>query len=209
MIKVPATNAGFVAMETLLGEGINVNATLIFSPAQTKGCLDAFTKANKHFLDNNPNGKLPSGVISIFVSRFDRKLDEALKKIDFVVSRVGIMNAIRLYEMIESRKLPNIRALFASTGVKGDLLRADYYIRELLFKNSINTAPLSTIKDFIDAKDSAKEIKLRKDKVKNFFDSLDANGVDMDKVCDELMEEGLVAFKEAFSEILVALSIKS
>ena len=50
---------------------------------------------------------------------------------------------------------------------------------------------------------------MRKDKVKNFFDSLDANGVDMDKVCDELMEEGLVAFKEAFSEILVALSIKS
>lgn len=205
MIKVPATNAGFVAMETLLGEGINVNATLIFSPTQTKGCLDAFAKANKHFLANNPKGKLPFGVISIFVSRFDRKLDDVLKKIDFVVSRVGIMNAIRLYEMIESRELPNIRALFASTGVKGDLLRADYYIRELLFKNAINTAPLSTIKDFINAKDTAKEIKLRKNEVQNFFDSLSANGIDMEKICDELMEEGLVAFKEAFSEILVAL----
>ena len=205
MIKVPATNAGFVAMETLLGEGVNVNATLIFSPTQTKGCLDAFAKANKHFLANNPKGKLPFGVISIFVSRFDRKLDDVLKKIDFVVSRVGIMNAIRLYEMIESRELPNIRALFASTGVKGDLLRADYYIRELLFKNAINTAPLSTIKDFITAKDTAKEIKLRKNEVQNFFDSLSANGIDMEKICDELMEEGLVAFKEAFSEILVAL----
>ena len=205
MIKVPATNAGFMAMETLLGEGINVNATLIFSPAQTQGCLDAFAKANKHFLHNDPNGKLPYGVISIFVSRFDRKLDDALKKIDFVTSRVGIMNAIRLYAMIEACHLPNIRTLFASTGVKGDLLRADYYIRELLFKNSINTAPLSTIKDFIAAKDSAQEMELNADEVKKFFDSLEAHGIDMKKVYNELMEEGLVAFKEAFSEILVAL----
>lgn len=48
---------------------------LFFLPSN-KGCLDAFAKANKHFLANNPKGKLPFRVISIFVSRFDRKLDD-------------------------------------------------------------------------------------------------------------------------------------
>ena len=32
-------------------------------------------------------------------------------------------------------------------------MEADYYIKELLFKNSINTAPLATIKAFIQSKE--------------------------------------------------------
>lgn len=47
MIKVPATEAGFVAMEALFSEGINVNATLIFSDAQTQKCLEAFKRGNR------------------------------------------------------------------------------------------------------------------------------------------------------------------
>ncbi|ATB68372.1 transaldolase [Sulfurospirillum diekertiae] len=51
MIKVPATEEGFIAMEVLLSEGINVNATLIFSDIQTKYCLEAFTRANETLVD--------------------------------------------------------------------------------------------------------------------------------------------------------------
>ncbi|ATB68375.1 transaldolase [Sulfurospirillum diekertiae] len=146
--------------------------------------------------------KLPQAVISIFVSRFDRKLDEHFKKIDFVLSRVGIMNAMRAYELIQNAQLPNVRALFASTGVKGDELSPDYYIRELLLPNSINTAPLGTIKAFIGSSKECESIELRSDWIENFFHSLAANGVDMNAVCDELMDEGLSAFKDAFVEIL-------
>lgn len=202
MIKVPATSAGFIAMEELLSDGINVNATLIFSYEQTQGCLEAFKRANEQLVENGK--KLPKAVISIFVSRFDRKLDDVLKKLDFLVSKVGIMNAMHLYQLVESYTLPNVRALFASTGVKGDILKADYYITELLLKNSINTAPLSTIKAFLENK-KIKEIAVREDEIKNFFESLAANGIDMNSVCDELMDEGLSAFKEAFVEILDAL----
>ncbi|MBV5278956.1 MAG: transaldolase [Campylobacteraceae bacterium] len=205
MIKVPATQAGFIAMEALLSDGINVNATLIFSVAQAKECLNSFQKANEKLIEKNPNVKLPKAVISVFVSRFDRKLDDMLKKLDFATSRVGIMNAMQIYHLVESYQLPNVRTLFASTGVKGDELRPDYYIRELLFKNSINTAPLPTIEAFIENEKMPKEIVLREDEIKNFFDSLLANGVDMEVVCDALMEEGLGAFKEAFREILEAL----
>ena len=41
--------------------------------------------------------------------------------------------------------------------------------------------------------------------IENFFDALAANGIDMNGVCDELMNEGLSSFKEAFIEILNAL----
>lgn len=201
MIKVPATEAGFVAMEALLSEGINVNATLIFSDTQTKECLGAFTRATKILMDKGVK-KLPQAVISIFVSRFDRKLDDALKKIDFVTSRVGIMNAMRCYELIQNAKLPHVRALFASTGVKGDKLSPDYYIKELLLPNAINTAPLATIKAFIASSKTGNPVELRSDWIENFFHSLSANGIEMSVVCDELMDEGLRAFKEAFVEIL-------
>jgi len=201
MIKVPATEAGFIAMEALLKEGINVNATLIFSDTQTQKCLEAFKKANQA-LEQKSISVLPKAVISIFVSRFDRKLDEQLQKIEFVTGRVGIMNALRCYALIQKEALSNVRALFASTGVKGDSLSPDYYIKELLVENAINTAPLGTIKAFIASKKKAQSIELRNDLIENFFNSLAANGIKMNVVCDELMDEGLSAFKEAFVEIL-------
>ena len=67
MIKVPATKEGFVAMEELLREGINVNATLIFSDEQTKSCVEAYKKAGNSDV---------CMVVSVFISRFDRVLDE-------------------------------------------------------------------------------------------------------------------------------------
>lgn len=205
MIKVPSTQAGFYAMEALLKEGIPVNATLVFSLQQTLECLNAFQKANTYLQENIPSCVLPKAVISIFVSRFDRKLDEALQKIDFVTSRVGIMNALRCYEAIQRNALPNVRALFASTGVKGDVLKPDYYITELLVSNAINTAPLETIKAFVQSSKKDKAHIMSPLSLENFFNALAANGISMETVCDELMQEGLKSFKEAFLEILNAL----
>ena len=198
MIKVPATNAGFEAMEVLMSEGININATLIFSPEQAKGCLKAFKQAC-----SKTEGELPKGVISVFVSRFDSKLDNQLKSLGLPEAKAGIYNAIKIYDLIKSANQPNVRTLFASTGVKRGDLRKDYYIKELLFKDSINTAPLNTIKEFIKSSD-AKEIKLTKE-YEEFFKSLEKNGIDMQKVYDELLNEGLESFKDAFKQILKEL----
>ncbi|NOX14674.1 MAG: transaldolase [Epsilonproteobacteria bacterium] len=200
MIKVPATKSGYKAMEVLTSEGINVNATLIFSPVQAKKCLNAFEKGNAKCTDSI----LPSTVISIFVSRFDRKLDAKLKELGMQTAKVGVYNALKIYDLIENFGLDNVRCLFASTGVKGDDLRADYYIRELLCKNSINTAPLHTIKYFLDSKEKLQEIKIDKN-VDAFFEQLEKNGVNIDETYDELMQEGVVSFKNAFQEILDAV----
>lgn len=199
MIKVPATEAGYKAMKQLVSEGINVNATLIFSVKQTEQCLEAFKIGSAMCQE-----KLPKAVISVFVSRFDRKLDETLKKINLPTAKVGIYNALRVYNLIQKYSLSNVRCLFASTGVKGDKLEADYYIKELLCKNSINTAPLETIKYFIDAGGDNTEVK--QEDLEHFFDKLRENKIDIDNVCDELMEEGLNSFMEAFKEILETLS---
>ncbi len=201
MIKVPATKAGYAAMKVLISEGINVNATLIFSTDQTKNCLEAFREGNKLC----KRGTLPFAVISVFVSRFDRKLDEKLAKLGLPTAKVGIYNALKVYNLIESFNLDNVRCLFASTGVKGDKLERDYYIKELLCKNSINTAPLETIKYFVESKNAISEIKIDKN-IDLFFEKIEKNGINMEKVCNELTKEGLISFEDAFKEILVALS---
>ncbi len=193
MIKIPATKAGYVAMEELMRCDINVNATLIFSPDQAKGCMEAFKRAN------NLN---PKGVVSVFVSRFDGKLDKQIENLGMQTAKVGIYNATKIYDLIESYNLPNIRTLFASTGIKSEGLEVDYYIKELLFKNSVNTAPLGTIKAFIKSK--AVE-KIPTKEYENYFSELKLNGIDMHKVYDELLEDGLKSFKDAFSQILKEL----
>lgn len=200
MIKVPATKAGYKAMEELMGSGIHVNATLIFSPEQATNCIKAFEKATKK-LDKKT--KLPQGVISVFVSRLDSKLDNKLEAVNLPVSKAGIYNAIKIYDLIESYNLSNVRTLFASTGVKRADLKADYYIKELLFKNSVNTAPLPTIKEFIKTND-AKEIQLTKEYV-IFFKELKNNGINIEDTYDELIQEGLASFKDAFGQILKEL----
>ncbi|EHY1182548.1 transaldolase, partial [Campylobacter coli] len=149
MIKVPATNASYEVMYELMKNGISVNATLIFSLEQSQKCFEALNAGLVEFRKNNialkeQNTRTPQAVISIFVSRFDRLLNPKAKE----QNRIGILNANLAYNNIYSKNEPNIRTLFASTGVKGDDLPKDYYIKELLFKNSINTAPLDAINAF-------------------------------------------------------------
>ncbi len=140
--------------------------------------------------------------MSVFVSRFDSKLDEQIASFGMETSKIGIYNATKIYDLIEAYNLPNVRTLFASTGVKCKGLELDYYIKELLFKNAVNTAPLGTIKVFMSTK--AVEKQPTKEYVK-YFEDLEKHGIDMKKAYNELLEDGLVSFKEAFAQILKEL----
>jgi transaldolase len=201
MIKVPATNAGYEAIEMLMSEGINVNATLIFSKEQARRSLEAMQKGSA----NSHESCMPKGVISIFVSRFDRLLDDSLKEKGLTSGKVGIYNALDIYDMISSSKQPNVRALFASTGVKGGEYPKSYYITELLVPNSINTAPLDTIKAFVETKVCTSANRPTSEEIGEFFETLKSNDINMDEVCKELLNDGLKAFKVAFKEILESL----
>jgi transaldolase len=198
MIKIPATKEGYEAMTTLISEGIPVNATLVFSPSQSLKCLEAFEEGFKIFRTINPEKESPQAVISVFVSRFDRELDGSLSE----KGKVGIYNATKIYHQIESRGLNRVRALFASTGVKDDSYPKDYYIRELSFKNSINTAPLDAIEAYIDSGDLKIKEPVSIDTIDQFFIQVKNEGVDIDRVYEVLLDRGLKDFMNAFEKIL-------
>ncbi len=203
MIKVPATNAGYEAMRELLSMGISVNATLIFSPEQARRCLK-FMTAGLHEYDATGGGKV-NAVISVFVSRFDRLLDADLAEEGMDVAKTGIYNAAKIYNIIEKNYTPNIRTLFASTGVKGDNLPADYYIRELLAPHSVNTAPLGTIEAYLAKKATAPKLPLEDAEINGYFTKLKDCGFDMQAVYDSLLKDGLEAFEKAFQDMLKSI----
>jgi len=196
MIKVPATEAGYTAMEELTTLGINVNATLIFSKQQA---INSAKALNNGILKS---GKDTKGVVSIFVSRFDRTLDPLMKNKDLEVAKVGIMNALKCYYEIEKFENNNIRTLFASTGVKGDDLEASYYIDKLIYKNTINTAPLATIKDWIENGSKIESDIITEKDCDLYFETLSKRNINIDQVSKQLLNEGLSSFKSSFEELL-------
>ena len=203
MIKVPATQAGFEAMTELMGDGISVNATLVFSQKQATQCFKAMNRGISKCEANGPCRL--SGVISVFVSRFDRALDSELEACGIDPSKTGVYNAAKIYNMIEANDVPNIKTLFASTGVKGDNLPANYYIKELLAPNSVNTAPLATIEAHLEAGDDKPMLPIDDAVLNGYFINLKDNGFDMDKISKKLLDEGLAQFEEAFSKMLESL----
>ncbi|HHD79350.1 MAG TPA: transaldolase [Epsilonproteobacteria bacterium] len=203
MVKVPATEAGYDAMTALLSTGISVNATLIFSPKQANRCLKAMKKGMDAF--EASGGGRCEAVISVFVSRFDRMLDKDLAAEGLDVGKTGIYNAAKIYNLVETNHTPAVRTLFASTGVKGDDLPADYYMRELLAPHSVNTAPLATIEAYISRPASTPKLPIDESEVNGYFTKLSDNGFNMDEIYTQLLKEGLDAFEKSFQEMLDTL----
>ena len=197
MIKVPATPEGYIAMEALASEGIAVNATLIFSQEQALQCAKAFERASAHASVDT--------VISVFVSRIDRAIDETLRLTGVETGKMGILNAADIYNHVEAMSVPKCRVLFASTGVKGEELRASYYIDELLAPNSVNTAPISTIEAFVKGGERVLKLPLPDTMIKTHQQKVANAGIDMNGIIDQQIREGLEAFKVAFGEILSEL----
>lgn len=201
MIKVPATEAGYEAMEILTSLGINVNATLVFSKEQSIKCAEALNQGI------TKSGKDTKAVISIFVSRFDRALHDLMKNKNLDPTKVGIMNAIKCYHEIEKIENYNIRTLFASTGVKGNELNPSYYIDNLIYKNTINTAPLNTINAWKENGSKEPSIIITECDCDKYFEKLHKKNIDIDKVAKQLLEDGLNSFKDSFQELLQKVKI--
>lgn len=199
MIKVPATKAGCTAMEELTACGIPVNATLIFSKEQAVACAKAFEAGVKR------HGSKVDTVISIFVSRVDRALDKILSEKGIETALSGIYNTADIYNKIIEMNVPGCRALFASTGVKDDSLPAYYYVSGLLAYNSVNTAPIETIKAFHENGEKTKALPISDEIIKEHFAKIANAGINFNKVLEDQIGDGLDAFKDAFNDILEAL----
>ncbi len=196
MIKVPATEAGYEAMKNLTAMGIPVNATLIFSPTQAIKCAEALTSGIKE------SQKDTKAVISVFVSRFDRLLDDKLVDSGMEAAKVGIVNATKCYHEIKKFENENIRTLFASTGVKGDTLNKSYYIDNLIFPDTINTAPIDAINAWEKDGKKVQSKLLSEDECDKYFKKLKYQNINMEFTYNKLLKDGLSAFKVSFEELL-------
>jgi len=195
MIKVPATDAGYIAMKELTSVGVPVNATLIFKKSQAISCAKAFREGVEIY------GESVATVISIFVSRIDAKM--ASLGVNDNLS--GIYNTADIYSEIESMNVDGCRALFASTGIKDKSLPVHHYIEKLLAYNSVNTAPIDTIKAYYENGAKDKALPISADVIKAHFEKVKNAGIDFDDVLDKQIVDGLEAFKDAFKDILESL----
>lgn len=193
MVKIPATTAGYIAMQKLLSLGINVNATLIFNIDQVENILKAYKESNS----------TSSLVISIFISRFDRELDPLLPT--ELKGKAGIYNGASCYNLIQKSGFKNVRTLFASTGVKGDDYIPSYYVDELIGEDVVNTAPIATIDAFVKNGATESKLPIAQETLDQFFLELEKNGVDFNAVSKKLLNDGLEQFEEAFEQILQSL----
>lgn len=206
MIKVPATDAGYEAMQELTACGIPVNATLIFSKNQAVACAKAFEAgAVQQALDQAGMKERVHTVISVFVSRIDRAIDAKLAEKGVAKALSGIYNSADIYNTIQEMNIVGTRVLFASTGVKDDSLPPHYYVSELLAYNSVNTAPIETIQAFHMKGGKTKALPISDEVIKEHFAKVSACGIDFESVLETQMSDGLIAFKDAFRDILEAL----
>ncbi len=219
LIKVPATLEGLPAITALIGEGISVNVTLIFSVDRYRAVLDAWLAGLERARDNGLNLANIESVASFFVSRVDTEVDKRLGADSSLLGTAAIANARIAYEAFSSvmasdrwASLAAVgaheqRPLWASTGVKDPNYSDTRYVDQLVTKNVVNTMPEATLNAVRD------HGKITGDTIVPFYGdahealvAITAAGVDMDDVVARLEREGVDKFIAAWEGLLTVVS---
>lgn len=225
MIKVPATEAGIPAIQALLEHGLNVNITLIFSVDVYAKVVEAYlTALEKRLAAGKPIDKIAS-VASFFVSRVDAIVEknlsgrEAEAPVRAILGKVGVANSKLAYELYETqfnsarfnklkeRGAKPQRALWASTGVKNTAYSQLLYVEPLAAPNTVNTMPPQTIEALaagVQVEGKITEYGM----AHQIIDSLATLDLPFSKLLNQLQEEGVKLFVDAYSDLLKAVAIK-
>lgn len=226
MLKVPATEAGFLATEELLAEGISVNATLIFSVEQYARTAAAYLRGIKRLLEKRGQPQKVCSVASVFVSRVDTAVDKMLeakaqKELLSLRGKAAAANAsliFKKYSEVFSRKefltlkekgARIQRLLWGSTSTKNPAYSDIKYVGELIGKNTINTMPENTFGAFLDHGVAKEALSEDITEAQEVIHKLKNAGIEADAVCAKLLEEGLRAFEESFDSLLKSIEGKS
>jgi transaldolase len=217
MIKVPATEAGVLAIEELTACGINVNVTLLFSVARYEQVMDAYVAGlERRLRAGDPIGGIAS-VASFFVSRVDAKVDALLPAGSELRGRVAIANARLAYARYRDRfagaRWRALRAggarpqrpLWASTATKDAAYSDVLYVEELIARGVINTMPAATLRAFADHGTVARAFPPDSCEPEETLSRARDAGVDLDAVTAALEREGVRSFCDAYRDILTCL----
>jgi len=221
MIKVPATAQGIPAIEQLISEGINVNATLMFSLEDYEGVSGAYIRG----LEKCDTPTSVASVASFFVSRVDTKVDAALESIGSdealaLRGKAAVANAKLAYrrflEIFHGERFAPLaargarvqRPLWASTSTKNPDYSDVLYVDELIGPETVNTLPVATMDAFRDHGHVRTKVTEDVEAAEATLADLAGLGVDYDAVTAELQVEGVAAFAASFDQLLAALETK-
>ena len=224
-IKIPATPAGVPAIQQAIAEGINVNVTLMFSVDVYRDVARAYIGGLRARLERGEDVRNVASVASFVVSRVDTKVDKMLEELGTrsaleARGRAAIANAKLAYEAFNEifggDEFADLRAagarvqrcLWASTSTKNPEFRDVLYVEELIGPDTVDTMPIETITAFLDHGRVERTLDRDVDDARDALRAVEAEGVSIRQVTDELIVEGIASFSKSFDELIETIESK-
>ncbi len=234
MIKVPATEEGVPAIQQLIGEGINVNVTLLFSQVAYEKVAMAYIAGLEQLAAKQSDLGGVGSVASFFISRIDSAIDAMATAniktaknageralLRSIQGKVAIANAKLTYQRykeifsgdrwakLAAKGAQTQRVLWASTSTKNPHYRDVIYVEELIGADTVNTIPPATFSAFREHGQLRASLIEDVEAARDTMDTLEQVGISMKAVTDKLLEEGLTLFSDAFDKLLAGVEKSS
>ncbi len=230
MIKIPGTAEGIPAIRQLIGEGININVTLLFAQEVYEKVAESYVAGVEDLAKRGGNLKKMAGVASFFISRIDSLVDSMLNDrlkqtndasqqalLSSLLGKVAIANGKLTYqryqrifsgprwEALAAKGAQTQRVLWASTSTKNPKYRDVIYVEELIGPDTVNTMPLATIDAFRDHGQLRNSLTEDLPGAQKVMDDLARAGISLKAVTDKLTDDGVKLFADAFDKLLAAV----
>jgi transaldolase / glucose-6-phosphate isomerase len=230
MIKIPGTAEGLPAIRQVIGEGINVNVTLLFAQEVYEKVAEAHIAGLEDLAKRGGNLKKIGGVASFFISRIDTLvdsiIDDKLKAttdaqqqalLKSLLGKVAIANGKLTYQRYQrifsgprwqalaAQGAQTQRVLWASTSTKNPAYRDVMYVEELIGPETVDTMPPSTIDAFRDHGRLRNSLTEDVAGAQNVMDNLAKAGISIKEVTTKLTDDGVKLFADAFHKLLAAV----
>lgn len=228
-IKVPGTSEGVPAIRQLISEGININVTLLFGLPRYRQVAEACIAGLSTRAARGKSVKRVASVASFFISRIDSLIDLLLEPIlsqggpssalaQGVRGQVAIASAKMAYQsykelfcgerfkaLIAEGARPQ-RLLWASTGTKNPEYSDVKYVEALIGPDTINTLPVETLNAYRDHGVPKARLEKGASEAAHLLMRLPELGIHLDRVTQQLEDEGVAKFNEPFDQLINALS---
>lgn len=228
MIKVPATTAGINAVRHLIGRGININVTLIFSLEAYERVREAYIAGLEDLLQAGGDLSSVASVASFFVSRVDTVVDRMLEErisqghddLKVLLGEAAIANAKLAYREFKStfgsERFGALQAngarvqrpLWASTGTKNPAYSDVLYVESLIGPDTVNTMPPATLTAFQEHGIAAPTIETGVAEAQRTIERLEMAGIMMGQVTAGLLVEGVRSFADSYDKLLANVEEK-
>jgi transaldolase len=226
MVKIPGTEEGIEAIQEMIGEGRNINVTLIFSLDRYEQVMEAYIAGLEQYAKPGADLSRVASVASFFISRVDTEIDQRLDAIGspaaLALRGKGAVAQAKLAYQLFLKKFSGPRwqalvdkgacvqrPLWASTSTKNPAYPDTLYVDELIGPDTVNTLPDATIEAFADHGTLARRIDANVDEAQAVWKGLADVGVDIDDVAAKLEREGVSSFQKSFDELISALDAKA